>query len=123
MLGLILNKQDACTPSDQTRLRVFDLCIKEAAYYLCVRVHVVKTGSRWSIPEAGRILKPGVAFLCEELDCFLIRPFVAKQFVVSINFFLTFPCHLIRYRLGQLVFSLQYSIDILQDGRKQLGFL
>jgi hypothetical protein len=117
MLGLIINKQDACTPPDQTRLRVFDLCIKEVAYYLRLRVHVLKTGSRWSIPEAGRNLKPGVAFFCEHFHRFFIRPFIAKQFVVSINFFLTFPCHPIRYRLGQLVFSLQYSIDILQDGR------
>jgi hypothetical protein len=123
MLGLILNKQNACTPSDQTRLRVIDLCIKEAAYYLCLRIHVVKTGSGWSIPEAGRILKPGSAFPFEELDCLFVRPFIAKQFIVSFGFFLTFLCYLIRYRLGQLISSLQYSINILQDGRKQLGSL
>ncbi len=123
MLGLILNKQDACTPSDQTRLRIFDLCVEKAAYYLCLRIHVIKIGSRRSIPEAGRILKPHVAFLFEEFDCFLVRPFIAKQFVISIDFFLTSPFHLIRYRLGQLVVCLQYSIDILQDGCKQLGFL
>lgn len=58
MPGLILYKQDACTPFDQMRLRVFDLCIKEAAHYLCLGIHAVKVGSGWSIPEAGRILKP-----------------------------------------------------------------
>jgi hypothetical protein len=36
--------------------------------------------------------------LFEELDCLFIRSFVAKQFVVSIGFFLTFLCYLIRYR-------------------------
>lgn len=75
MLGLILNKQEACTASDQTRLRVIDLCIKEAAYYLRLRIHVVKTRSGWSIPESGRNLKPGFALPFEELDCLFIRPF------------------------------------------------
>lgn len=45
MLSLILNKQDACAPFEQTRLRVIDLCMKEAAYYLYLGIHVVKTGS------------------------------------------------------------------------------
>jgi len=58
MSGLILNKQDTSAPSNQTRLRVFDLCIKEAAYYLCLRVHVLKAGSGRSDPEAGRIMNP-----------------------------------------------------------------
>lgn len=123
MLGLILNKQDACTPSDQTRLRVIDLCIKETPYNLCLRIQVVEAGLRWSIPEAGRILKPGAGFSFEELNRSLIRSLVAQQFIVCIALLLTFLCYLIRYHLGELVLSLQYRIEILQDGRNELRFL
>ena len=102
MSGLILNKQDACAPSDQTRLRIFDLYLKEAAYYLRLRVHGRQVRSSCLIPEVRRVLTPWVTFSFKKFYCIVVGPLIAKQLFVSISFLF----HLIRYCLGQLVISL-----------------